>query len=598
MRITITLSCLLCFALFQQTVVHGQAKAQPCFFGADFDDGVLPSGWDIGPLVERRTPEGIGLGEFVPAWTVGDAEQANAGGFFPVPNVPAGNRFAMANDDAPPCNCDMQEVSLTTPPIDLSGRSGTALECRVFHEQTLGGGPAYVEASMDGNNWITMALVPVQSGAWRSLVVNLSAFDGQSSVRLRFRWSDNGQWASGFAVDDICLRERLAYDLSVVRTHTHDPSASPFTVNDQSLRYRLLPLEQAGPMTVAVEVINRGMQPMPGVNATAIINQGGVDHGPFAGVAIPLLVPGESAILPISTGWTPTSTGTVTVSITVAGDVADMDPSDNGGSADLRITGPGWEDGYGAMARDEDMPDGLVGGEEVFISGNRVELVNAGSTISGISAVLGVATAEGTIIRAILMDVNMALVDTSVRHVITLEDLDRIQVGEARFLPMAHPAPLPAGDYFVGMQRLNDENDGTVHVLVSGIGPVGGSILMEGETFLLSYPLFTPMVRAHFNDYGVGVNEALSTIPAGPHVFPVPMRDQGWMTFEMEKPAMVAYRIIDTQGRTISTVDLGKLPSGPQRIAMDVSSLAPGTYLLSLTQDKWVNTRVFVVEGR
>src|SRR5690606_159569 len=63
---------------------QGAAKAQACFFSEDFSNG-LPAGWDIGPAVERQTADGTGLGEFVPAWIVGTASEANANGFFPVP---------------------------------------------------------------------------------------------------------------------------------------------------------------------------------------------------------------------------------------------------------------------------------------------------------------------------------------------------------------------------------------------------------------------------------------------------------------------------------------------------------------------------------
>ncbi|MCW5900317.1 MAG: hypothetical protein KIT10_13705 [Flavobacteriales bacterium] len=574
---------------------HAQAKAQPCFFSVDFEDGTIPAGWDIGPQVERQTADGSGLGEFVPAWTVGNALQANAGGFFPVPDLPAGNRFAMANDDAPPCNCDMQQVAITAQAIDLGGRSGTALECRVFHEQTLGGGPAYVEASIDGTSWITMALVPAQPGGWRDLVVNLSAFDGQPALRLRFRWSDNGQWASGFAVDDICLRERLAYDLSVAQAFTHDPSVSPFTMGDQSLRYRLLPLEQAGPLTVAVEVVNRGLQPMPQVNAAVVINHEGVDHGPFAGEAIPLLVPGESAILPIATGWTPSTTGTLNVGVTVSGGVADLDETDNSGNATMRITGPDWADGYGAMARDEDQPVGFVGGDEVFIAGNRMELAMGGTAPTGISAVFGAGTEDSTVVRAILMDLNMALVDTSTRHVISEEDLARIAVGEPLFLPFANPSTLPAGDYFVGMQRLSDPDNGVVHVLVSGSGAAGGAFFMEGPNFLLSWMLATPMVRLHFADYGVGVTEVSEERVNSLHVFPVPMQGGGWVSFTLDHSAALRLVMRDMQGREVGSRSHGTLGKGSHQMPVDVSGLAAGTYLLGLEGEGIRLVRTIVV---
>src|SRR5690606_35337204 len=61
---------------------HAQSRAATCFFTNDFEHEDALNGWDLGPAVERRTPEGEGLGEFVPAWTTGTAADANAEGYF------------------------------------------------------------------------------------------------------------------------------------------------------------------------------------------------------------------------------------------------------------------------------------------------------------------------------------------------------------------------------------------------------------------------------------------------------------------------------------------------------------------------------------
>src|SRR5437868_10025763 len=84
---------------------QGRPKAQACFFSANFEDGLIPAGWDIGPLVERQDS----LGLFVPAWTVGTSSDANANGSFPVADIPTGNHFVMVNDDASPCDCAMAD---------------------------------------------------------------------------------------------------------------------------------------------------------------------------------------------------------------------------------------------------------------------------------------------------------------------------------------------------------------------------------------------------------------------------------------------------------------------------------------------------------
>lgn len=571
----------------------GQDRAAACFFSSDFETGI-PSGWDIGPAVERQDPDGNGLEEFVPAWTTGTAQDANAGGFFPVPDVPVGNRSAMANDDAPPCNCNMAEVMLTTPVIDLSTRSGVGLECRVFHEQSFGGGEAFVEANI-GSGWILMATVPVQSAVWQTLSVDLSAFDGQANFQLRFRWSDNGNWASGFAVDDICLRERLPFDMSVIDVTLGDHAADPFIDPARTLAYSMMPLEHAGPFFATVTIMNRGMQvvDVTGVEARVLFN--GEEQQLVSQQPIGPMIPGEQrrVVLPIT--WTSTGVGLMSVEGRIGALTPDNDPSDNQLSKNLRITGPGWENGYGAMARDADVVQGGIGGSQNFITSNRMELLNSG-TVRGISAVLSGNSQVGAQVRGMLFDSNMAFVDSTARH--TLTEADVLQAGAALplYLAFASPVDLAAGDYFVGIQHLDDGNE--LYVSLSGNGPIGGSVIMEGGSFVLSYLRSVPMVRLHVSDYGVGVAEQAAIEHEQLLIYPVPMSENGWLSFQLYEPTEVFYTMVDLQGRVQRTQGLGTLAAGSQQVAVDVTGLSAGSYVLSLHAGERLLTRRFVVAGR
>ncbi|HMC98305.1 MAG TPA: hypothetical protein VKG92_11655, partial [Flavobacteriales bacterium] len=436
---------------------QGGPKAQACFFSADFEDGLIPAGWDIGPLVERQTSEGDSLGEFVPAWTVGTSTDANANGSFPVTDIPVGNHFIMANDDAAPCNCTMADVALTTGGIDLTGRTNVWLEGRSFNAQLAGGDTATVEVSADGASWDTVLVVP-PANDWTSILADLSAYDGQPALLLRFRWSDGGTWAGGFAVDDICLRERLPNDLSVIDVTTGG-SAGPFQAGDQTLHYSLLPLEQAGTLTPGVQLMNRGASTATDVNITVTITQNGTDV--YDSPPLPLgNIPtgGPATWYWIDTDWSPTETGEVIVSFTVSCTVDD-DHSDNSGAAILGITGPGWDNGYGAMACDEDQMQGAIGGSSNFIAANRMEIIHEGSTARGISAVITSSSQLGEQVRAILMDANFAFVDSSSRHTLTEEDLYNGWLGGALYLPLNAAPVLAPGDYHVGMQRLAGTGD-------------------------------------------------------------------------------------------------------------------------------------------
>jgi len=556
---------------------QGQDRAQGCFFSADFENGLIPAGWDIGPLVERQTSEGDSLDEFVPAWTVGTSAQANANGSFSVEDIPIGNHFVMANDDAPPCNCTMADVALTTTAIDLTGRTNVWLEGRLINPALAGGDTATIEVSMDGTIWDTVFVAPPVND-WIPIIADLSAYDGEPTVYLRFHWSDGGSWASGFALDDICLRERLPFDLSVIEVTTGG-SASPFQTGDQTLEYTHLPLEQAGPLSPRVRILNRGLNAATGVSISFTATLNGTDV--FSSPSIPvgdIPAGGPAQGWSIGTDWTPTALGELVVTMTVTA-TQDDDLTDNTGMDSMRITGAGWENGYGAMACDEGVMQGVVGGSNNFIAANRMEIVNEGSAAQGISGVITGSSQVGELVRAILMDATFTFVDTSLRHTLTQTDLDNGWVGEALYLPLSTTPTLSPGDYHVGMQRLT--GTGEVFVATSGNGPIGASVLMEGSSFDITYLTGTPMVRLHLEDYGVGIAEQNQ---GGPQMrlYPVPANDLVSLRFELATATRVRIEIVDLMGRRLFSHDVGGLPAGEHTQRLSVGAFAAGSYSVRL----------------
>lgn len=566
-------------ALGTSALVLG-AHAQGVFYTADFESGVWPSEFDLGPEVERLDGNGDGTGEFVPAWRIGNAADANAGAFFPVPNVPTGNRFAMANDDAEPCDCDLSDVALVLDAPSFAGRSGVALECRVFHERALGGGDAFVDVSVGGGSWILLATVPVVVGNWQPLLVNLAAFDGLDDVRIRFRWSDNSNWASGFAMDDIVLRERSPLDLAVETAHIGDPGADAFQTGDQRLAYAQIPLEQAGPLTVTAGLMNRGTQVLDGITLNATIALDGAVQLVVDTLLAGSLAPGAHFNVVLSTNWIPASAGALTVTFTASSSTGDDVPSNNSDTVDLRITGPGWDLGYGAMARDLGQEQGVLGDTAGFILANRMELPNAGSIARGMSAYVTANSALGAQLRAILMDVNLAFVDTSTRHTLTQQDLDRAGAGEFLYLPFEGLEALEDGDYHIGLQLL--DGTGSAFVGLSGSSPTGAALLMQGVNFDVDYLRSTPMVRMHLEDYAVGLAEVSPTARSMMRIHPVPMSERGSLLFTLDRPATAVLRIMDAQGRETTRKEFGSLGAGEHRYSIDAQALTSGVYIVEL----------------
>lgn len=571
---------------------QGGAKAGACFFGADLEDGLFPTGW-TNQQVERLDANGAGTGEFVDAWTVGNASSANAGGFFPVPNVPTGNAFLMANDDASPCNCAMGDVVLTTPVIDLADRTGVALQLRVFHEQTLGGGAAVIEA-YNGTEWTNVLEIPALAGEWQHLFVDLSAYDGSAAFQLRFRWSDGGNWASGFALDDLCLTERVPVDLSVMQVFTHDPAVDPFNMAMRSLRYRQLPATQAGALAGAVEVMNRGLQAIGAFDLLVTLDQGGDQSTANATVA-EAIAPGERRTITLPALALAQEAGPVSLTVQAVPSTTDDDPTDNSGSASMQLTGDGWEQGYGAMACDDGSYDGVLGGGGQWVAIQRMEITATGSTAYGISAVITGDSQEGEQVRAILFDDQLSFVDTSTRHTLTAEDLAQGAAGEALFLALNTSPTLVPGDYYVGLQHLEGSTNGEVRVATGGSGPLGAAALMTGTTFVVNYTRQTPMVRLHVSSFGVGMGETSSTGVNDLLVYPVPVTELATVTFDLTSPADVTLELLDLAGRTILTEHRGVLPPGKQQLMLNTSEVVQGAYVLLLSNGNGKLARQIVV---
>lgn len=571
---------------------QGGAKAGACFFGADLEDGLFPTGW-TNQQVERLDANGTGTGEFVDAWTVGNSSSANAGGFFPVPNVPTGNAFLMANDDASPCNCAMGDVVLTTPLIDLADRTGVALQLRAFHEQTLGGGAAVIEA-YNGTEWTNVLEIPALAGEWQHLFVDLSAYDGSAAFQLRFRWSDGGNWASGFALDDLCLTERVPVDLSVMQVFTHDPTVDPFNTAQRSLRYRQLPATQAGDLVGAVEVMNRGRQSIGAFDLLVTLDQGGDQSTANATVA-EAIAPGERRMITLPVLALAQEAGPVSLTVQAVPSTTDDDPTDNTGSASMQLTGDGWEQGYGAMACDDGSYDGVLGGGGQWVAIQRMEITATGSTAYGISAVITGDSQEGEQVRAILFDDQLSFVDTSTRHTLTAEDLAQGAAGEALFLALSTSPTLVPGDYYVGLQHLEGRANGEVRVATGGSGPLGAAALMTGTTFVVNYTLQTPMVRLHLSSFGVGMEEASGSDEDDLRVFPVPVMDGATVVFDLAQTSPVSLELLDLAGRSLMNSQQGHLAKGKHSLDLNTQGVVPGAYVLLVRTRNGTLSRSIVV---
>jgi hypothetical protein len=153
--------------------------------------------------------------QFPPAgWqnlTQGDAggwertDDGSSGGW----TVPAWDSFyACANDDAAGSNSDGCCDYLITPPLDLRESEGYALTFDSFYNGAFGQ-LAFIEYSLDqGETW-EMLYQAIPDTSWVDLELDLSAFSGQTGpaqIWFAFHADDAGQWASGWAIDNVLIQ--------------------------------------------------------------------------------------------------------------------------------------------------------------------------------------------------------------------------------------------------------------------------------------------------------------------------------------------------------------------------------------------------------
>ena len=137
---------------------------------------------------------------------------------FPVP--PGDGFYAISNDDAAGSNNDGSMDYLITPELDLRESDNFSL----YFDNYFDGGysqSGYVEYSLDdGATWEGPLYTATPVTDWTPVEVDLSSLSGMGgarAVRLAFHADDNGEWASGWAVDNVTVHNGApqveAYDV-------------------------------------------------------------------------------------------------------------------------------------------------------------------------------------------------------------------------------------------------------------------------------------------------------------------------------------------------------------------------------------------------
>ncbi|MEJ2266794.1 MAG: hypothetical protein P8X95_25400, partial [Anaerolineales bacterium] len=97
--------------------------------------------------------------------------------------------------------------------IDLSGLGRTGMRFQTSYKLGSAGDTGYVEGSTDGVHWDTLATFSGDA-SWSTRILDLSQYDGESAVYLRFRLaSAGGASDDGWYVDDVLVARSSGGDI-------------------------------------------------------------------------------------------------------------------------------------------------------------------------------------------------------------------------------------------------------------------------------------------------------------------------------------------------------------------------------------------------
>lgn len=563
-----------CALLASSIIFVSFIQGQNCFFTEDFSNGTVPAGWDIGQAVLLLGPQGDTLGGTTDAWRVGTAVDANEGGYFPVVNYPPANTFMMANDDAPPCNCNMDDVTLTSPSLDLSARIGTAMEFRIFHEGGFGVGNPMVQTSDNGGAWNSVETILPVIGVWQDVMIDLSAFDGSADLRFRIIWNDSLNWAGGVAVDDFCVYERNAADLSITHVFHAMVSETAFDPSERTIEYKQIPLTQVDTVIVGAEVKNNGTQSLSAIQVSVAVSDVLGSLGNFTLPVISSLAPGESARVFASTLYVPNESGPVQLMATANHSVNDDEPADNTLGASFDVTQPGPLYGHATMTSAGNSPEYVLSSDSTNKGfGILLETKGNGDYVYGIGVLLAQNTAPGTTLQGFLFDASLQVLDTSAKVLIDPSHISESANGNYMYLALAEPYMITQDQDLIAMVVPAAESGSFLGVSTSGTAPLGGSFEFDGSTSTWDFPMAIPMVRAYFSDPNAVMVEELNAQDIhGIKAFPNPTNKQ--ISISCTNPTLLGslWRLMSLDGKIVRSGVLS------ERMILDLTDLPSGVY--------------------
>jgi len=229
----------------------------------DFESGEIPEGWSASTNASGNTA----------GWIV--TQDASSQYF----TIPPHTFYAVANDDAAGSGSDGSMDYLISPEEEFEGWETIELSFDSFYTGDYGH-KAYVELSTDGGESWQQVHEVSPNPEWTQLTVDLSQYNSEeySSVWIGFHSDDQGDWASGWAVDNVHLfKERNLMNRSLMGYNIYQNDS---LLNDEPVQeeyYDVYNLD-AGTYTFGVSAqYNEGESEIVTIDELEILGMGSIE---------------------------------------------------------------------------------------------------------------------------------------------------------------------------------------------------------------------------------------------------------------------------------------------------------------------------------
>jgi hypothetical protein len=462
-----------------------------------------------------------------------------------------------------------------------------------FHDQNFGGGEATVQVSNDGGaSWSIIDTLAVDGSYWQSIVLPLYSYNGQT-IHVRFQWSDNGAWASGFAVDNVIIQTALDNDMAIAKTIASDWNNATFGLG--FWEYAQVPVSQVSPIRATSVVYNAGYFDQPGVYVDYEVSFDGTSQATWSTDILDVVSLDKDTLSAVS-AWTPSAVGSVTIASTVVSPAGDDNLANNTGSASLAIT----NDIY---ARDLGAAQAFVGPGAAYEYGNLFDIY-ANDTIGAIDVAVNFATAdEGSLIQGKLYEFTgldatglPTLTDlgiSTIEYAVTAADNNAAGGSSFIHLSFTDEVIVEAGKIYMATLI----SDGAIRTPVAGNNDWVVSWLNDGTGWGATGGI--PMIRLNFDeslmqDINVAENNNNGVVLS--QNMPNPAAANTVVNYSLNNNEQVSLIVRDITGRIVMNINEGVQAAGNHSININVESLGAGIYTYTLNAGSVHMTKEMMVK--